>query len=155
MGASAHTKGLRSVAVLEAVKGALVIAAGFGLLALIHHDVQHLADRLVRALPINPARHMPRIFLSAAEKLNDARLQMLALGAFVYSLVRLVEAWGLWNARTWAEWFAILSGAIYLPVEVYEFIERPSWVRASVFLVNLAIVGYLAWVRATAKGARA
>ncbi len=38
----------------------------------------------------------------------------------VYSGARSVEAYGLWFERRWAEWFALISGAIYLPVEIYE-----------------------------------
>ena len=35
---------------------------------------------------------------------------------------RLIEACGLWYRRTWAEIFAIVTGAIYLPIEVYEIV---------------------------------
>src|SRR5436305_641496 len=41
--------GVRTVALFEAAKGALVLAAGLGLLGLIHRDVQAFAERLVRA----------------------------------------------------------------------------------------------------------
>src|SRR5512144_295848 len=102
--------GIRTVAVLEAAKGALVMAAGLGLLSLLHRDVQHAAEAVVRHLHLNPARHYPRVFLEAAARTTDRRLWLLASGAFAYTVVRGVEAYGLWRARAWAEWFAILSG---------------------------------------------
>jgi uncharacterized membrane protein (DUF2068 family) len=141
--------GLRAVAAFEATKGAVVLAAGLGILSLVHRDVQHVAETLVRHLHLNPARHYPRIFLEAAAHVTDSRLWLLASGAFAYSLVRAVEAYGLWRARAWAEWFAILSGAIYLPVEIYELTHHATALKVAVLVVNLGIVSYVGYVRAT------
>jgi uncharacterized membrane protein (DUF2068 family) len=139
--------GLRTVAAFEAAKGLLVMAVGLGLLSLVHHDVQRTAEAVVRHLHLNPARHYPRVFIEAASRVSDARLWLLASGAFAYAVVRGVEAYGLWRARVWAEWFAILSGAIYLPIETYALIHRATAVKAIVLLVNVAIVGYVAYAR--------
>ncbi len=139
--------GLRTVAVFEAAKGLLVMAAGLGLLALLHHDVQHAAEVVVRHLHLNPARHYPRVFLEAAGRVTDARLWLLAAGAFAYSAVRAIEAYGLWRARAWAEWFAILSGTIYLPVEIDALVQHVSALRLGILLSNLGIVLYVGWVK--------
>ena len=140
-------RGLRVVAMFEALKGALVLAAGFGLLSLVHHDLQAMADRLVRHSHLDPARHYPRIFIEAASHTDDSRLRSLAALAFLYAAVRLIEAYGLWHMRVWAEWFAIIAGALFLPVEVYELLRRATWMRGAVFLTNLLIVAYLVYVR--------
>ena len=71
--------------------------------------------------------------------------------AFVYTLVRLVEAYGLWRLRAWAEWFAIISGMFYLPFEIYEIFQMPTAVRFVIFFFNLALVFYLIYVRGEAK----
>jgi uncharacterized membrane protein (DUF2068 family) len=47
----------------------------------------------------------------------------------------------------WAEWLAIVSGAIYLPFELYNLIRRPSAFHWVILLINIAIVVYIAWVR--------
>jgi uncharacterized membrane protein (DUF2068 family) len=77
-------------------------------------------------LHLNPARHYPRVFIEAAGRLTDARLWLLAAGGFAYSLLRFAEAYGLWRERAWAEWIGIVSGGVYLPVEVYELVHRPT-----------------------------
>ena len=146
--------GLRTVAAFEAAKGLLVMATGFGLLSLLHHDVQRAAEAVVRHLHLNPARHYPRVFLEAAAQVTDTRLWLLASGAFAYAVVRGVEAYGLWRARAWAEWFAILSGAVYLPIEIYELIHRATALKAGVFLINAGIVGYLCCVRLAGRAER-
>jgi uncharacterized membrane protein (DUF2068 family) len=144
--------GVRAVALFEAVKGALVLAAGFGLLSLVHRDLEDLAERLVRHSHLDPASHYPRVFVEAAARMNDTRLRTLAALAFAYSVVRFVEAYGLWHMRAWAEWFAILSGCVYLPVELYELIERPTHLRGLVLFFNSVIVAYLLYVRLSRTG---
>jgi uncharacterized membrane protein (DUF2068 family) len=144
--------GVRAVAFFEALKGTLVVVAGFGLLSLVHRDLEDLAERLVRHSHLNPASHYPRVFIEAAANTTDARLRTLAAMAFAYSTVRFVEAYGLWKMRAWAEWFAIISGCIYLPVELYELIERATLIRAGVLAVNALIVAYLLYVRLSRTG---
>jgi uncharacterized membrane protein (DUF2068 family) len=140
-------RGIRVVAVFEALKGALVLSAGLGLLSLVHHDLQATAERLVRHSHLNPAHHYPRIFIEAASHTNDSRLRSLAALAFLYAAVRLIEAYGLWLMRVWAEWFAIIAGSVYLPIEVYELFRRATGMRVIVLLTNLFIVAYLVYVR--------
>lgn len=78
---------IRAVALFEAAKGALVLAAGLGALSLIHHDVQHMAEQLLSHQHLNPAKPYPRIFIDAAVRLTDARLWLLAGLAALYALV--------------------------------------------------------------------
>jgi len=149
--------GVRIVAVIEAAKGALVLAAGLGLFALVHRDVQTIAEHVVEHFHLNPASRTPRIFLDLAAKLDDAKLQLLALGASGYALVRFVEAYGLWRTRRWAEWFAVAAGGIYIPIEVYELWRRVTWIRFGLLAINVAIVAYLAavlWETRAAKAAK-
>jgi uncharacterized membrane protein (DUF2068 family) len=56
-----------------------------------------------------------------------------------------VEAYGLWYARAWAEWIALISGAIYLPFEIYKVIHRQNLFHVSVLLINVAIVLYMVY----------
>jgi len=135
--------GLRAVAVFEAAKGLLVLAAGFGLLSLLHKDVQVLAERFVERLHLNPAKRYPHIFIDAASRLTDSRLWLLAWLALCYAVLRLVEAAGLWRQRRWAEWFAAISGGIYLPVEAYELARGVTWVKLCMLTINLGIVAYM------------
>jgi uncharacterized membrane protein (DUF2068 family) len=136
--------GLRVVAGFEAMKGLLVLLAGCGLLSVIHKDLHLAAVRLVQALHFNPAKHYPSIFIDAADRVTDLQLWMLALSALLYSVVRLVEAYGLWKQMLWAEWFGLLSGAMYIPLEIFEASRQFTWPRVTVLIVNLGVVGYLA-----------
>jgi uncharacterized membrane protein (DUF2068 family) len=132
--------GVRAVAAVEAAKGVLVLAAGLGLLSLLHRDVQHFGDRIVQHFHLDPAKHYPHIFLKAAESLTDGRIMLLAAGAATYAVLRLVEAYGLWRGRRWAEWLSALSGAIYIPFEIAHLRHHPTWLSWGALVVNVLVV---------------
>lgn len=146
-----HKKGLRIVAGFEAMKGMLVLLAGCGLLSYIHKDLHLAAVQLVRVLHFNPAKHYPSIFIDAADRVTSLQLWMLALSALLYSIVRFVEAYGLWTHQQWAEWFGLLSGAMYIPIEVFEVSRELTWPRVTVLLVNVGVVSYLADILAKSR----
>ena len=59
--------------------------------------------------------------------------------------MRLAEAYGLWWGHRWAEWLAVASGAIYVPIEIYEILHRVSWVKVGALIANIGIVAYIGW----------
>jgi uncharacterized membrane protein (DUF2068 family) len=146
-----HHTGLRAVASLEFAKGLLVLLLGFGAVSLVHRDAWDVAESVLRMLRISPRHRYAQVFLNLADNVTDAKLWALAAGAAAYSIVRFVEAYGLWSARTWAEWFAMISGAVYVPFEAYELIRRPTLIHVLVLLVNVGIVLYMLYLRMSAQ----
>jgi uncharacterized membrane protein (DUF2068 family) len=146
--------GVRAVAVLEAAKGALVLAVGLGLLSLLHKDVEDAGERIVQHLHMNPARHYPQVFLKAAENLTDGRIMLLAAGAATYAVLRLVEAYGLWRDRRWAEWLSALSGGIYIPFEIVHLRHHPTGLSWGALVVNVLVVLLMCVVLWRSKGRR-
>jgi uncharacterized membrane protein (DUF2068 family) len=138
--------GLRIVSIFEATKGLLVLLTGFGLLAYIHKDLHLAAEQLVRHFHLNPASRYPRIFLDLADHVTDGQLWLMALFALLYAVVRFVEAYGLWRQRHWAEWFGLLMGGIYIPLELVEIMRRVTWPRSILLIVNVGIVSYLYFI---------
>ncbi len=96
---------------------------------------------------MDPARHYPQIFLKALGHVTDKNIYLLAGGAALYSTVRFVEAYGLWRDRVWAEWLAILSCGIYIPVEFYELYRHVSTIKILLTGSNALLVIYLIYVR--------
>lgn len=146
----ASKTGLRTIATIEAVKGLFVLLLALALLHNLHRDLGEVAANLVRDLHLNPEGHYGRIFIEAADKLDDGKVWTMASVALGYSSVRIVEAYGLWNRRVWAEWFALISGALYIPFEIYEVILRRTWLPWAFLSVNVLIMGYMAYIRTTA-----
>ena len=146
--------GLRAIAVFEAFKGALALLAGFGVLAIIPKEARHLAVELVGRLHLNAGKYYPDVFRRALEDTANTQLWLIAALVVVYACVRFAEAYGLWRSRPWAEWLAAVSGAIYVPFELYELERGLSWIKFAALLLNIAVVGYMcrALWRARGKG---
>jgi uncharacterized membrane protein (DUF2068 family) len=138
--------GLRAVATFEAAKGIGVLALGVVLL-FVHSHAEDYISSLLFHLHIDPDRAISHALLNAAQKLSDARLLTITAAMLSYVTVRFVEAWGLWNRRVWAEWFALLSGTLYLPWECLKLAERVDWERIGVLAINVVIVLYMLYVR--------
>jgi len=137
---------VRAVALLEAAKGALVVLAGLGVLPLLHRHAQAIAEALVAHLHLNPAKHYPRVLIDAAGRLEDTRLSVLAGVALLYAAMRFLEAYGLWRSRRWAEWFAALSGAIYIPLELEHLARHRDALSLAVLALNVLVVGFMVYV---------
>jgi uncharacterized membrane protein (DUF2068 family) len=147
---------LRAVASLELTKGMVVLLLGFGAVSLVHKDAWDAAEALLRFLHVNPDHHhYAQVFLNLADNVTDKKLWAVAAGAAAYSTVRFVEAYGLWGERIWAEWFALISGALYVPFEVYELVRRTTAIHVAVLLINLAIVFYMLYLRLSARAEEA
>lgn len=142
---------LRGVATFEMAKGLIVLLAAFGVLFLVGRDPWDIADGLLRLLHISPDHHFAQVFLDWADTLTDSKLWWVAAVAVAYSLLRFTEAYGLWHERAWAEWIALISGAIYLPFEIYKLLHRQSFFHISVLTINLAIVFYMAYLLKSGK----
>jgi len=148
---SKKTVALRSVAVFEAAKGLLVLLLGLGLLRFLHKNLEDIAEQIIRFLHASPGNHLSNLFVTAASHASDKSLWALAGAAMVYSIVRFAEAYGLWNDREWAEWFALLSGALYLPWEMYSLIRHPHPIKWVILLANIAVVLYMLVLRIQAN----
>jgi uncharacterized membrane protein (DUF2068 family) len=140
----ARRQALRSVALVEFAKGAAVLVAAFSLYWL---DPSDVAGAFLNFLHISPDHHVARLLFRLADRLSDITVWHVVVGACCYSGLRLTEAYGLWRERAWAEWIALVSGAIYLPVEIRLMVQRVSLLHVSVFLLNVGIVVFMFYLR--------
>jgi uncharacterized membrane protein (DUF2068 family) len=124
----------------------LALSIGIWVLTLMHKDVYSVAEHLLRRLHVSLDRHFAQRILRIANEITDRNLWVFFAGIVAYTSVRLTESIGLWLEKEWAEWFALLSGGLYVPFEVYELVRHRSGVTATVLLINIAIVLYMGWL---------
>lgn len=74
---------------------------------------------------------------------KHSMLTIAALALAVYALIELIEAIGLWLAKRWGEYFAVVATALFLPVEVYELLDSHGAFKIATFVLNVAAVVYL------------
>jgi uncharacterized membrane protein (DUF2068 family) len=140
----ARLQALRTVALMELLKGVVVLAA---VISLFWVDPNDVAGAFLNYLHISPDRHFAHTLFRLADRLSNVKIWHLMLGASIYSGLRFTEAVGLWRARAWAEWIALISGAIYLPYEISRLAHRITALHLSIFLINLAVVAFMFYLR--------
>jgi uncharacterized membrane protein (DUF2068 family) len=150
----AHIKGVRTVATIEFTKGIVVVLACLGVFSMRHKDIWGVAESFLEFFHVNPLHHYVGVFIDLVYRLSDVRLWKIALVAAIYAILRLIEAYGLWYVRPWAEWLAIASGSVYIPFEVADLMRRPDWFRLLIIVINVAIVLYMLMLRLEAAKKR-
>ncbi len=140
---SSTKRGLKAVAILEASKGLISLIVGLGIHELTGKDIALVMESLLSHLHLNPGSQIPEVILQGASTLSNSNLTLIAIGALAYSVIRFVEAYGLWNEFIWTEWFALVSGGIYLPFEFYEVVMRKDGLSVFVLSINIVVVWYM------------
>jgi uncharacterized membrane protein (DUF2068 family) len=75
--------------------------------------------------------------------LSNETLTLVALGVTGYAVIALIEGTGLWLARRWGEYFAMIATSLGLPLEVYDLSKGFSVLAFVLLIVNLILVLYL------------
>ena len=92
-----------------------------------HTDLHAATDALLLRHGVNPERHYTRLFIESVAKATNHHVGEIAALGLAYALIRLVEGYGLWQGKHWAEWFAVISAGIYLPLEFQHFAHQQSF----------------------------
>jgi len=135
--------GLRTVALFEFVKGFAWLVGGINIFSLRHADVQAVVENLWHYLHVDPAWGFAKLCLGIAAKATHKQLVAVSIFAAFSAVVRFAEAYGLWHERHWAEWFAVLSAGLFLPVEVWHLWHKLTYFKLAVLLINIVVVVYL------------
>ena len=75
--------------------------------------------------------------------LSSGWITLLAAGLALYAIVELIEGTGLWLARRWGEYFAMVATSLGMPLEIYELAKKVTVTTLILFAINLALVLYL------------
>ena len=104
-----------------------------------HKNLDEVAERFAQVLHVNPEGKLSNLFFELASHSSDRNLWVLALGILAYAPVRLTEAYDLWREREWAQWFSLLSTALYLLPELYWVLRHPNCLKCAVLVANIVM----------------
>jgi uncharacterized membrane protein (DUF2068 family) len=76
---------------------------------------------------------------------NFTHINVIAIGAIAYALLEGTEGVGLAMRRRWAEYLTVIATGILIPYEAYEVVHHVTLFKVGALLLNLAVVGYLAY----------
>ena len=75
------------------------------------------------------------------------KLHLIGLALAAYALLQAAEGVGLWLQKRWAEYLAVVSTAVFLPLELYELYESVTVLKVIALVVNIAILVYLLFAK--------
>ena len=131
------------IALFKLFKGILLVIVAVGALRLVHKDVAAVVQHWVDLLRVDPDNRFIHRIIVRSFGIQARQLREISAGTFFYAGILLTEGIGLLMKKHWAEYFTVISTAVFIPLEVYEIVHRFTWVRVGVLIVNAAIVWYL------------
>ena len=138
------SKTLYLIAAFKLFKGMMLLLVGLGALHLVHRDVAETLTTWAGYIHLDPeGKRVHKVFEKAFDA-NPRQLRQIAAGTFFYTALLFTEGVpGLLLRRRWAEYFTALMTALFIPLEIYEIIEKFTPLRVVILLVNGVIVWYL------------
>ena len=131
------------IGVFKLLKAILLIALGVGAIKLLHRDVADTLTRWVHAVRFDPDNRYVHAALTRAFSVTHKQLRELSAGTFLYAALFATEGTGLLLRKRWAEYFTIVTTALFIPLELYEIAHHFTPVKVVVTLINVLIVAYL------------
>jgi uncharacterized membrane protein (DUF2068 family) len=135
---------LLAIGLFKLVKGLSLAIIAFGLLRLMHKDVAAVVQHWIEILRVDPDNRFIHRALERIFNVTPKQLRELSIGTIVYSAIFLTEGVGLLARRHWAEYMALISTGLFIPIEAYELFVHFTFAKLAVTLVNFLIVWYLA-----------
>ncbi len=137
------TRSLRLIAAFKFVQTLLLTGVALATLNLLRPEVAADVQEWVGDMPLDTQQDLVRRAVSWMLNLHRGHAETLAVGSLVYALLFAVEGIGLWRGLRWAEWLTVIATASFVPIEIYEVVHRPAFIKALVIVVNLLVVGFL------------
>jgi uncharacterized membrane protein (DUF2068 family) len=141
-----HDRGLLTIAIFKLAKSAFFFCIGVGAIHFLHKDLGDAVLQLAHDLRFDPESRAVSLLLDKVDLIGPLRLREIGIATFAYSALALTEGIGLLLERTWAEYLTLILTISFVPWELFELIAHPSAIRASIFVVNLAVLWYLVWL---------
>lgn len=139
---SESSESIKVVAIYEIVKG-LSALLGAGALWIWHADLSQWLSTATGSWQQQFGQLLaPQVesIIQVAQKASQ-NWTLFLLFIIIYASVRFIEAYGLWQDKTWAYWFSVVGYGFFIPVELYYLITTPfDWFKLAILLLNIVIV---------------
>jgi uncharacterized membrane protein (DUF2068 family) len=140
--------GITLIAILKLIKGTGLILGALGAFELRGMNFESVIQWIVDHGHLAPEGRLVTWIWDHLNALTDGRLKLLGEAGLAYGTMQLLESYGLFLRRKWAEWLVVIATSIPLPFEIYELFVEPSWTKTGVLVANAGIAVYL-WHRRT------
>jgi uncharacterized membrane protein (DUF2068 family) len=146
LGRIGHERGLLLVGLFKLSKAIFFTAVGAGALDLMNKNINEVVRHIIDALRIDPESRFVGIVMEHVGLIQPHQLKRAGILSFLYAMVCVVEGTGLMLEKRWAEFFTVTLTALGLPWESYELMQRFSWYKVGLMVINVVVLLYLLWI---------
>lgn len=139
-----HSFFLKIIIAEKLLLGLLFAAISLGMFSLLNKDMEVFSDRLNFFLNLDLEKAYIQEFVDWLTNIKGGTIIGISTGMFILSSLNLVEAYGLHMRRRWAEWLTVIATSLFIPLELYEVVQKQTLLRIGALVINVAIVYYLA-----------
>ena len=147
---------LRLLAAERFIRGVLLVALAYGVykfngaqdsLEQVFNEYLPTLKPFADKLGIDLQNTGPVKLIQKALDAQHSTLELVAIGVLAYGALELLEGVGLWLMKRWGEYVAVVGTAVFIPLEIYELVERVTWLRVVAFAFNVFAVVYILWTK--------
>ena len=106
-------------------------------------DLPAVFKKLIHFFHVDPERKFVVELAKRVAEITQKDLHLVVFFLAVYVGFMLLQAGGLAFRVGWVVWLVIIESAFLVPVELFELMHRPSWVKLGILAANVMIVWYL------------
>lgn len=133
------------IGVGKLLKAATLVVLGVAFLTLVGESPTERVTKWAEDVGLRPGSGVVHRAIVTAAGLDAHKLKLLAAALFLYAVLFTIEGGGLLAKKRWAEYFTIVITGSFLPIEIYELVHRASVGKVVALVLNLTVLGYLAW----------
>jgi uncharacterized membrane protein (DUF2068 family) len=137
-------RGLVLIIAYKLIKGSLWLIFAVTLLVTMHMGLGDRLQGLAEHLRLHAHPWSLRLANLVVQASSRRALKTIVVALLGDGTLTLVEGWALVHGHWWGPWLVVVATGLLLPLEVVSFVRHPHVIRGLVFLVNVAIVVYLA-----------
>ncbi|MBS1536630.1 MAG: DUF2127 domain-containing protein [Bacteroidetes bacterium] len=136
---------LKIIALWKIGKSVLLLIIGFSMVFLDrkHEMLNWLIDWANDEFMLPHSRIYVWLLSKFQTVLSETHFRTSGIIALFYSVILAIEGIGVYNGKHWAEWLMVIGTASLIPLELYHFIHKPSFIKIIIISVNVWIVWYL------------
>lgn len=139
-------RGLLLIGLFKLSKCVFFFFMGLGVVHLLHAELGNEVMRLAQLLHFDPEWRVVSVLVEKVDLIDTHRMRQIGFFSFAYSIISLVEGYGLMTGKVWAEYLTLSLTCLALPWELFELARGPSWGRVTLLVINLVVLAYLLWL---------
>jgi uncharacterized membrane protein (DUF2068 family) len=141
--AKKHAPTLYFIVGFKLLKGTVALLLALKVHTLNEENLPEQFQKLLMFLHLDPEKKFFADLADRVAEITPTNLHWVVIFSVFYSLFMLLQAGGLVLRVSWIVWLVIGESSFFVPIELFELVHRPNWIKFCILAVNVIIVWYL------------